>query len=182
MFGQGPTANRHVAGADDRIGQRWANAVIATGACSGTKLTLAMVGDTAKTHKEGKPSAVAPWFPAVAGPAGNSYPAITTGVLPGMRARTLCGPSVDHNSSNLSADLRRKRSETLLTALLSQLRAIDEIWGSRGRRFKSCRPDHTRPADAGTKHHVSGLSRSYQPILLVRNRGELGTIWDLLGR
>jgi len=54
---------------------------------------------------------------------------------------------VDHNSSNLSADLRRKRSEGLLSSLLSQLRALPQIWGSRGRRFESCYPDQISEAN-----------------------------------
>jgi hypothetical protein len=48
---------------------------------------------------------------------------------------------VDQDVSDVSAHLQRERSKTLPTLLLSQLRGVVETWGSRGRRFKSCRPD-----------------------------------------
>jgi hypothetical protein len=53
----------------------------------------------------------------------------------------LCGPSVDHDTSDVSAHLRRERPQVLPFSLLSQVRALPQIWGSRGRRFESCRPD-----------------------------------------
>ena len=48
---------------------------------------------------------------------------------------------MEHDVSDVSAHLRRQRSKTLPTSLLSQFRALPQFWGSRGRRYESCRPD-----------------------------------------
>jgi hypothetical protein len=45
------------------------------------------------------------------------------------RESALCGPSVDHEVSNVSAHLRRERSKTLRISLFSQIRALPQFWG-----------------------------------------------------
>ncbi len=58
---------------------------------------------------------------------------------------------MDQEVTDVSAHLRRERSKTLPTSLLSQLRALPQFWGSRGRRFESCRPDG-KSAGQGPNH------------------------------
>ena len=61
---------------------------------------------------------------------------------------------MDHEASDVSAHLRREHSKTLPTSLLSQLRALPQIWGSRGRRFESCRPDQIIAGRDGFRRFV----------------------------
>jgi hypothetical protein len=44
----------------------------------------------------------------------------------------LCRPSVDQEASDVSAHLRRERTQPLPMSLLSQLRALPQIWGPSG--------------------------------------------------
>ena len=63
---------------------------------------------------------------------------------------------MDQDVGDLSTHLRRERTQISPISLLSQLKARDEIWGSRGRRFKSCRPDQIIAVQRG----VSEIGRS----------------------